>query len=398
MSEIHERLFNLSGEMLCTATARGFFVELNPAWEATLGWTREELCSRPFVEFVHPEDRDATLAATARLAGGSHLVSFENRYACKDGSYRRLLWRAQAPRSASELIIASARDMTGVRSEGAGDPVAPFRALFAGLGDFGAILAVGGALTHLNAAGRELLGLMAGETGVRTPDRFLASDDAARLVEAWIPAALASGGWEGPAELLRRDGASIEVSLTLVPIRDAGGAAVAVAAVAHDRAAAARFEEELQRRFSQQEVLSATSTPIIQVWDDIITMPVVGLVDSVRSADMKTTLLEVVGRTGARFAIIDLTGVDTVDTATADHLLKVMRAVQLLGARCVITGIQPAVAQIIVGLGLDLHGVITLRSLREGLRFCLRRLGFKIHREAPLAPVITSDAQGTESR
>ncbi|MFY0532730.1 STAS domain-containing protein [Nannocystis pusilla] len=131
----------------------------------------------------------------------------------------------------------------------------------------------------------------------------------------------------------------------------------------------------------REALIAAVSTPIIQVWDDIVTMPVVGLVDSVRAADMKSALLAAVARTGAKFAIVDLTGVDVVDTATADHLLRVMRAVQLLGARCVITGIQPSVAQIIVGLGLGLPGVVTLRSLREGLRFCLRDLGYAVRRE-----------------
>jgi len=88
-----------------------------------------------------------------------------------------------------------------------------------------------------------------------------------------------------------------------------------------------------------------------------------------------------VSRTSAKFAIVDLTGVDTVDTATADHLLKVMRAVGLLDTRCVITGIQPSVAQIIVALGLDMQGVVTLRSLREGLKYCMRTMGLRVIRE-----------------
>jgi PAS domain S-box-containing protein len=145
-----------------------------------------------------------------------------------------------------------------------------------------------------------------------------------------------------------------------------------------------RVEDELRRRLeAQQDAIHSMSTPIIQVWDDIVTMPVVGLVDSVRAADMKNSLLETVSRTSAKFAIVDLTGVDTVDTATADHLLKVMRAVGLLGARCVITGIQPSVAQIIVALGLDMQGVITLRSLREGLKYCMRTMGLRVVREEP---------------
>jgi PAS domain S-box-containing protein len=148
-----------------------------------------------------------------------------------------------------------------------------------------------------------------------------------------------------------------------------------------------RLEEELRSRGeAQSDVLQSMSTPIIQVWDEIVTMPVVGLVDSMRASDMKNSLLDTVARTGAKFAIVDLTGVDTVDTATADHLLRVMRAVGLLGARCVITGIQPAVAQIIVGLGLDMQGVITLRSLREGLKFCMRSLGFRVKRDPIVIP------------
>jgi len=143
-----------------------------------------------------------------------------------------------------------------------------------------------------------------------------------------------------------------------------------------------RVEDELRRRLeAQQDAIHSMSTPIIQVWDDIVTMPVVGLVDSVRAADMKNSLLETVSRTSAKFAIVDLTGVDTVDTATADHLLKVMRAVGLLDTRCVITGIQPSVAQIIVALGLDMQGVVTLRSLREGLKYCMRTMGLRVIRE-----------------
>ena len=155
------------------------------------------------------------------------------------------------------------------------------------------------------------------------------------------------------------------------------------------------IEDELRRRLeAQQDAIHSMSTPIIQVWDDIVTMPVVGLVDSVRAADMKNSLLETVSRTSAKFAIVDLTGVDTVDTATADHLLKVMRAVGLLGARCVITGIQPSVAQIIVALGLDMQGVITLRSLREGLKYCMRTMGLRVVLDEPK---VMLDVGGSET-
>lgn len=257
--------------------------------------------------------------------------------------------------------------------------VASFKAMFAGLADFAALVEPNGAVLHVNGSGLRLVDRATDELLGLTIDQL--SPQAAQIIGEWIPAAIAEGQWEGEGELRRGDGQSVPVQLTIAPISD-NGRVTAAAIIARDLGEGLRLEEELQRRFLQQEAITAaTSTPIIQVWDDIVTMPVVGLVDSVRAADMKNALLEAVSRTGARFAIVDLTGVDTVDTATADHLLRVMRAVRLLGARCVITGIQPAVAQIIVGLGLELQGVVTLRSLREGLRFCLRRLGFRVTRE-----------------
>jgi PAS domain S-box-containing protein len=109
-----ERFFTLSLDMLCVARFDGRFVDLNPVWERTLGWTVEELKRRPFIDFVHPDDRAATVGASLRLQGGAELVSFENRYRCKDGSYRWLLWSATASAEES-LYYAVARDITDRR-------------------------------------------------------------------------------------------------------------------------------------------------------------------------------------------------------------------------------------------------------------------------------------------
>ncbi|MEW5853522.1 MAG: STAS domain-containing protein [Myxococcota bacterium] len=124
----------------------------------------------------------------------------------------------------------------------------------------------------------------------------------------------------------------------------------------------------------QRIALSELSTPIIEIWDDVLTLPVVGLVDTQRSAEMTERLLTAVVEQKARCVIVDLTGVDVVDTATADHLVRMIKSAQLLGALCVLTGIGPSIARTLVELNVDLGGVKVLRSLKEGLTECLRFL------------------------
>jgi rsbT co-antagonist protein RsbR len=139
-----------------------------------------------------------------------------------------------------------------------------------------------------------------------------------------------------------------------------------------------RVEEELRAKLDlierQQRVIRALSTPIIQVWDSVLTLPMVGVIDSARAAEIMQSLLNEVVRTRARYAILDMTGVDAIDTATASHLLSLIRAIQLLGAEGIVTGLQPSIAHTIVGLGLDLSDILTLATLREGLKLCMRKM------------------------
>lgn len=111
LEEERNRFFTLSPDMFCVATMDGFFKEVNPAAQKILGYTPEELTSEPFVDFVHPDDREATLKEAARLSEGCRTIYFENRYRAKDGSYRWMLW-SSAPVPEEKLIYAVARDIT----------------------------------------------------------------------------------------------------------------------------------------------------------------------------------------------------------------------------------------------------------------------------------------------
>ncbi|MFZ6182173.1 STAS domain-containing protein [Nannocystis pusilla] len=141
------------------------------------------------------------------------------------------------------------------------------------------------------------------------------------------------------------------------------------------QARTAELESKLRLIESQQEVIRELSTPIIEVWDGVITLPIVGLVDSVRTAEIMDSLLQAVARTRARFAILDLTGVEVVDTGTASHLIGMIQAIRLLGAEGILTGIHPLIAQTIVALGVDLTRVTVLARLRDALQHCIARQG-----------------------
>jgi PAS domain S-box-containing protein len=111
LQQLEDSFFETSIDMLCALDFNMHFRRLSPAWERTLGFTREELLSRPFIEFVHPDDRERTLNQNAQVRSGGRALSFENRYMCKDGSYRWLRWNA-APHSTEKIIYSVARDIT----------------------------------------------------------------------------------------------------------------------------------------------------------------------------------------------------------------------------------------------------------------------------------------------
>ena len=125
----------------------------------------------------------------------------------------------------------------------------------------------------------------------------------------------------------------------------------------------------------QQHELLELSTPVVQLWDRILALPLVGTLDSARTQVVMESLLERIVETGSEVAIIDITGVPTVDTLVAQHLLKTVAATRLMGADCIISGIRPQIAQTIVHLGVDLGAVVTKATLADAFAVALKRTG-----------------------
>lgn len=135
----------------------------------------------------------------------------------------------------------------------------------------------------------------------------------------------------------------------------------------------------------QQQDMLELSTPVVTLWDGIVALPLIGTLDSARTQVVMETLLRRIVETGAMFAVIDITGVPTVDTLTAQHLLKTVTAARLMGAECIISGIRPQIAQTIVHLGVDLGDITTKATLADAFRIALSRSGRGVTRVAAAA-------------
>lgn len=153
---------------------------------------------------------------------------------------------------------------------------------------------------------------------------------------------------------------------------------VMIDALAAARSKAEAHHRELSERIAvvetQRSAIRELSTPIIEVWDRVLCLPIVGMLDSGRAAEMTTNLLAAIVAKKAAFAIIDITGIHVMDTGTTDHFLRMARSVRLLGAQCVLSGVNPEVALTVVRMGAEFSPLRSHRNMRDALRNCIRAL------------------------
>ena len=151
-----------------------------------------------------------------------------------------------------------------------------------------------------------------------------------------------------------------------------------IAALGVEQARSQAYQSDLEGKLAtierQRIAIQELSTPIMEVWDGVLCVPVVGLMDTARSSEMTSALLRAVVEKSARCAIIDITGIEVMDTRTVDHFVRMAKAVRLLGSECVLTGMNPHIAQTVVHMGLDLSDVTTHRNLRDALQQCVGQL------------------------
>ena len=202
---------------------------------------------------------------------------------------------------------------------------------------------------------------------------FYAEEDLrAGVAEREMATALRNTRFEAEGWRIRKDGSRFWANVVLSPIWDDDGVHVGFVKVARDLSERREQEQLVQR---QRDEILELSTPVIQVWDKVLVLPVIGTLDSLRASRLTESLLERISADQAEVVILDISGVPAIDTDVAQHLLKTVEAARLMGAMSVLSGVRPETAQAIVHLGIELGTLRSRNSLRDALQLALRLVG-----------------------
>lgn len=200
--------------------------------------------------------------------------------------------------------------------------------------------------------------------------RFYPPEDISRgKTEMELKNAAQDGRFEDEGWRVRKDGSRFWANVVITALRDSKGTLVGFGKITRDLSDRRQAEEQIKKQ--SQEIFEMAVVPVVQVWEGILLVPLIGTLDSQRTQQLMERLLHRVTETSSPVALLDITGVPAIDSQTAQHLIETVAAVRLLGADVILTGVRPSIAQTLVHLGIDLSNVITRASLAGGLRMAL---------------------------
>jgi rsbT co-antagonist protein RsbR len=374
----YERFFELHLDLLCIASMEGYFLRINTAWETTLGYTIEDLKSIQFLEFIHPDDLQKTLDVMGQLATGVTLLNFTNRYRHKNGSYRTIEWRSHL---ADGLIYAAARDITErvEKEENLRQEQARMKAIIESQTNYMLRTDLQGNYTYTNQKYINDYGWIHGTERLSGLNCLLSiSPNYQAAVGETVAKCIASPNTTFQVEMEKPlQGGGVATTLwDFVCLTDADGTPMEIQCLGIN--ITDRKRRELEQSERQQFALLEMSTPITQLWDGILLLPLVGIMSAARAQSIMTSVLKKISETQAKVFILDISGVAVVDTEVANHFIKLSKATRLMGCTCTMSGISPAVSQTIVELGIQIEEINTTGTMRDALEKALELTGTRL--------------------
>lgn len=228
-----------------------------------------------------------------------------------------------------------------------------------------------------NAAAERLKGWKGDEIMGQSITRFYTPEDVQKgKVQMELQAARDKGLFEDEGWRVRKDGSKFWANVVITALRDEDGKLLGFGKVTRDLSEKREAEERLQRQ--SRELMEMATVPVVQVWEGVLLVPLIGMLDSQRTQQLMERLLQRVTDSGSPIVVLDITGVPAIDTQTAQHLIETISAVRLLGSDVILTGVRPPIAQTLVHLGINLSNVTTRSSLAGGLRNAFEMLELKV--------------------
>ncbi|MDI1436765.1 PAS domain-containing protein [Polyangium sorediatum] len=368
----YEFFFQSSRELLCVLRQDGRMIRTNEAFRTTLGYTESSLAAEDFTRLVVPEDA-APLQAFLRASADDAELKLNARFVHRDLSHRSLVFSLR--RLGGKVYGIGVE----VEAQGPVDEWKRRRDLLQKMQSTGRVGAwdvdLATSTQYWTEETYRIHELPVGfdpnvDVSFYTPEHQ-------PLIGAAFEACAREGKpYDLQLQIITAKGRRIWVRTSGTAIMENGKVTRVIGAF-QDIDDYKRREMELEEKLAiiekQRSEIHALSVPIIQVWDDVLALPVMGELDQARADDMTARLLEAVVAHAARFVILDLTGVEAVDEATAERLSRILRAIRLLGAEGFVTGIRPGLAQTFIScFGSGFEGVTTLRNLREAIQTCMR--------------------------
>jgi rsbT co-antagonist protein RsbR len=370
----HRNALDTSPTFLVALDTTGRLVDINQTMLDTVGYTREEVIGREYMPLFVPAEEHRLIfeAMEEKRRTGKPQIG-ENHVLTRDGRKILVEWHSNTVFDADGKVLcayavgfeaAERQRMRRALLRSEQRLALHFKQATIGMIEWDPDFRV----TDWNPAAERIFGYSREEMLGKTGEPLLSEPIRPAIMDLWAQILDSSGGHRSLNENLTKDGRVIMCEWHNAPLIDEDGQAIGVASLVSDVTERHRAEVELrERERAQAETIEQLSAPIIDLWEGVLALPIMGAVDEARAARMTESLLHAIVQSGASFTVVDLTGVTAMDAATAAHITSMVRAAGLVGTQCLISGIRPAMARTLVELDASL-GVETFGTLRAALR------------------------------